>query len=75
MQKIHEVQQAPRSLLPGALSSSQGIGVYSPGLKKHRNIEEFLTTNEPSVRAHQGAEGKNKALFHASFVRLIRLSG
>jgi hypothetical protein len=24
---------------------------------------------------HQDAEGRNKALFHASFVRLIRLGG
>jgi hypothetical protein len=51
----------------------QGNSTYSPGLKKHQNIEEFFTTKEPSVRAHQGAEGRNKALFHASFVRLILL--
>jgi hypothetical protein len=53
-----------------AKGNTQGNSTYSPGLKKHRNIEEFLTT-----KAHQGAEGRNKAPFHASFVRLIRLSG
>jgi hypothetical protein len=35
-----------------------------------QNIEEFLTT-----KAHKGAEGRNKALPHTSFVRLIRLCG
>jgi hypothetical protein len=35
--------------------------------KTVKKPEEFLTTNEPSVRAHQGAEGRNKALLHASF--------
>jgi hypothetical protein len=36
----------------------------------YQNIEEFLAT-----KAHQGAEGRNKALLHASFVRLLRLCG
>jgi hypothetical protein len=36
----------------------------------YQNIEEFLTT-----KAHQGAEGRYKALPHTSFVRLIRLCG
>jgi hypothetical protein len=33
-------------------------------------LEEFLTT-----KALKGAEGRNKALLHASFVRLLRLCG
>jgi hypothetical protein len=48
----------------------QGIGVYFPKAKICQNIEEFLTT-----RVHKGAEGRNKALLHACFVRLIRLCG
>jgi hypothetical protein len=46
-----------------------GIGVYFPKTEIYQNIEEFLTTNEPSVRAYQGAKGRSKALLHASFVR------
>jgi hypothetical protein len=39
---------------------SQGIGVCSPKAEIYQNIEEFLTKNEPSVRAYQGAEGRNE---------------
>jgi hypothetical protein len=48
----------------------QGNVIYFSKARISQNIEEFLTT-----KAHQGAEGRNKALFHASFVRLIRLCG
>jgi hypothetical protein len=46
----------------------QGNVIYFSKTGISQNIEEFLTT-----KAHQGAEGRNKALLHASFVCLIRL--
>jgi hypothetical protein len=42
------------------------IGVYFPKVEICQNSEEFLTT-----KVHKGAEGRNKALLHASFVRLF----
>jgi hypothetical protein len=32
----------------------------------YQNIEEFITT-----KAHQGAEGRNNVLLHASFVSFV----
>jgi hypothetical protein len=51
--------------------STQGIGVYFLNAKissKSNRFEEKLTTNEPSVRAHQGARRKEKSAFDVSFV-------
>jgi hypothetical protein len=39
------------------LEEIRGIGVYFSKVEICQNIEEFLTT-----KAHQGAEGRNKAL-------------
>jgi hypothetical protein len=49
---------------------TQGNVIYFSKAGIYQNIEEFLTT-----KARQGAEGRNKALLHASFVRLICLCG
>jgi hypothetical protein len=59
--RINESINRTPLLWQGRMPDSQGNSTCSPGLKKHQNIEEFLTTNEPSVRAYQGAEGRNKA--------------
>jgi hypothetical protein len=48
------------------LRLSQGNVIYFSKAGIYQNIEEFLTT-----KAHQGAEGRNNALLHASFVSFV----
>jgi hypothetical protein len=52
--------------LKGGGQGRQGNVIYFSKAGIYQDIEEFLTT-----KARQGAEGRNKALLHASFVRLF----
>jgi hypothetical protein len=61
-----------------ARASRQGNSTYSPGLEKHRNIEEFLTAK--SNRTCESRRRKEESALDVSFVRLrtvgsIRLRG
>jgi hypothetical protein len=47
------------SINPG-FAKGQGNSIYSPGLEKHQNIEEFLTTE-----AHQGAQRMHEAALYS----------